>query len=118
MTRPFLRMTLHLSHIFFTLAMTFIYALLVPVDDAPTTEVIRRKLDDDPVVRENSYVVHSHLSADVCKDFVPIVEFDSKHCVRKALNYRSLQLDRAVFLGHTSHKLVQSVLQAGLFDRR
>ncbi len=56
MTRPCLRMILHLLQIFFTLGLTFIVwslpaappifadrallVLLVPVDDPPTTEVV------------------------------------------------------------------------------
>ena len=89
MTRPCLRMILHLLQIFFTLGLTFIgwslscYGvmcscralpaaagravgeLLVPVDDPPATEVVRAQLDDDPVIGQDPNVVHPHLATDV-----------------------------------------------------
>src|SRR5690606_27276469 len=71
MTRPWRRITLHLSQIFFTLGLTFIEKLslryelnvgdvelsLVAVDDATAAEVVRREFHHDPVLGEDSDVV-------------------------------------------------------------
>src|SRR5690242_21706268 len=47
---------------------------LVPVDDAPTAQVIGAQLDDHPVVGEDPDVVHPHLPADVSQYLVPVVQ--------------------------------------------
>src|SRR5437588_9991359 len=70
MTRPWRRITLHLSQIFLTLGLTFMgcevlrveiyWSLLVAVDDPSARQVVRRQLHHDPVVRKDADVVHPH----------------------------------------------------------
>src|SRR5688500_10979017 len=81
--------------------------LLVSVDDAPTAEVVRRKLDHDPVLREDPDVVLAHLSADVSEDLVPVAQLHAEHRVRKGLHNGALHLDDAFFFRH-------AVLQVGI----
>src|SRR4051812_45403373 len=59
---------------------------LVAVDDAPAGQIVRRKLDDDPVLGQDANVVLSHLAADVGQDFVAISELHPEHCVREWLD--------------------------------
>ena len=75
-------MTLQLSHIFLTEALTFIAVhllgipgrrLLVPVRDPPAVEVVGRKLDEHPVARQDADEVLAHLSRDVRQNLVPAV---------------------------------------------
>src|SRR5487761_1358484 len=118
MTRPCLRMTRHLLQIFLTLGLTFmvispqawlavslpVWCLsvgsFVPVDDAPATQVVGAELHDDPVIGEDPDVVHPHLPADVGEHLVPIVQLHAEKGIRQRLDYRALNLDGAVFLGH------------------
>src|SRR2546421_11305476 len=71
-TRPWRRITLHLSHIFLTLGLTFIS--LVPVGDPTSAEVVRRELHLDAVPRQDADVVHPHLPRDVGQHFVAVLE--------------------------------------------
>src|SRR4051812_19597690 len=74
-TTPLRWMTLQLSHIFLTEALTFISLhpssgistgrSLVAVRYAPSVQVVRRKLDEHPVARQNPYEVLAHLARDV-----------------------------------------------------
>src|ERR1022692_4718787 len=75
-TTPSRRITLHFSHIFLTEGRTFIRAsrLLVPVGDAPTTEVVGRELDLHAVAGQDPDVVHPHLPGDVREHLVPILK--------------------------------------------
>ena len=76
MTRPWRRMTWHLSQIGLTLGLTFTAlissvgsmsrpGLLVAINDSPTGQVVRRELDHDPVLGKDADVVLTHLAADV-----------------------------------------------------
>src|SRR5688572_30576475 len=74
--------------------------LLVAVDDAPASQVIRRQLDDDSVLGQDADVVLPHLPADVRQDLVAIGEFHPEHGVREWLDHSALDLNGAVFFGH------------------
>jgi hypothetical protein len=74
--------------------------LLVAVDDAPAGEVVRRKLDDDPVLGEDADVVLPHLAADVSQHLVTISELYAEHCIRQGLDHSAFDFDGSVFLGH------------------
>jgi hypothetical protein len=108
MTRPCRRMIRHLLQIFLTLGLTFtvlsplsvIVRLLIPVHDPPTTEVVGTELYDNPVVRQDTDVVHPHFPADVSENLVPVVQLHSEKGIRQRLDDRALNLDGAVFLGH------------------
>src|SRR3954467_12391008 len=100
MTRPWRRITLHLSHIFLTLGLTFIgvFRSLVPVGDPASAEVVRGQLHLDAIPRQDADVVHAHLSGDVGQYLVAVLELDPEHGVRQRLDDRPLEDDR-VFLG-------------------
>ena len=99
MTRPWRRITLHLSQIFFTLGFTFMALplLLVPINDPTSGEVVGTKFNDYAILREDSDVVLTHLSADVSENLVSVGKLDAKHGVRQRLNNRALDLDGTVF---------------------
>src|ERR1700733_6441646 len=117
MTRPCRRMIRHLLQIRLTLGLTFTVCLtvfgsvrrdplsLVAVDDAPTGQVVRRKLHHDPVLGQNADVVLPHLAADVSQDLVTIGELHTEHGVRQRLDHSAFDLDGSVFLGHILHCL-------------
>src|SRR5215210_1000869 len=60
---------------------------LVAVRDAPAVQVVRRKLDQHPVARQNSYEVLAHLARDVREHLVlTVLQLDAKHGVWQSLN--------------------------------
>src|SRR6266498_157364 len=95
-TRPWRRMILHRSHIFFTDGRTFIARTspsLVAVHDPAARQVVRRQLHQHPVPREDPDVVHPHLPRDVSQNVVPVFELHPEHGVGERLGDRSLDLD-------------------------
>ena len=75
--------------------------LLVAINDSTSGEVVSAKFNNDFVLGKNANVVLSHLSRDVCQDFVSVGQLNSEHCVRKSLNHRALDLNDTVFVGHS-----------------
>src|SRR5437868_6822390 len=118
MTRPWRRITLHLSQIGLTLGLTFMSALscsfrlglLVPVDDPTSREVVRRELHHDAVLGEDPDVVLAHLAADVGENLVSVGQLDPEHGVRKGLHDGALHLDHAFLLRHVLHNLLPGCL--------
>src|SRR4051812_41524963 len=127
MTRPGGRITLHLSQIGLTLGLTFMTRAflysdrlvlpqlvgavsLVPIDDATAGEVVRRELDDDPVLRKDADVVLPHLAADVSEDLVPVAQLDPEHRVRESLDDGAFDLDYAFFLRHVLRNLSSAIV--------
>jgi hypothetical protein len=120
MTRPWRRITLHLSQIGFTLGLTFTalllvstrprakhrelgltsVGLLVSVDDASACEVIRREFNDHAVLRKDPDVVLPHLPADVGEHLVTVAQFHPEHGIRQWLDHSAFDLDGPVLLGH------------------
>jgi hypothetical protein len=119
MTRPCRRMTRHLLQIFLTLGLTFtarLYSysprtgktdtdspeseLLVSVHDPPAGEVVRRELDDDPVLGQDADIVLPHLATDVGQDSMTVCQLYPEHRVRKRLDNSAFDLDGPVFFGH------------------
>src|SRR5437867_10067557 len=95
-TRPWRRMILHRSHIFFTDGCTFISRTspsLVAVHDPAARQVVRRQLHQHPVSREDPDVMHPHLPRDVSQNVVPVFELHPEHGVGERLGDRSLDLD-------------------------
>src|SRR6201991_128160 len=109
MTRPWRRITLHLSQIALTLGLTFtgralsVGCLLVAVDDPTSGEVVRRELHHDPVLGEDPDVVLAHLAADVGEHLVSVGQLDPEHGVGEGLHDGALDLDHAFFLRHVLH---------------
>src|ERR1700739_235046 len=108
MTRPCRRITLHLSHIGFTLGLTFTavsilfssVGLLVPVHNAAPGQVVRRQLHDHPVLGQDADVVLPHLAADVGQPLVTILQLNAEHRIGQRLDHATLDLYGAVFLCH------------------
>src|SRR4051812_2989970 len=106
-TVPWRRMTLQLSQRALTEALTFngspilecCAGLLEAVRDATAGQVVRRKLDADPVARQDPDEVHPKLAADVRQHAVAVFQLDREHRVGQRLDDRSLDFDR-VLLGH------------------
>ena len=74
--------------------------LLVPVNDATAAQVVRTELNDHPVIRQDTDIVHPHFPADVGEYLVPVVQLHSEEGVRQRLDHRALDFDGAVFFGH------------------
>src|SRR6478735_8781990 len=124
MTRPWRRITLHLSQIGLTLGLTFTKGpfplqrssfgcLLVAVDDPTSREVVRRELHHHAVLGEDPDVVLAHLAADVGENLVPVAQLDAEHGIRQGLHDRALDLDHAFFLRHVLHNLSVGCLPCG-----
>src|SRR6478609_3636112 len=111
MTRPWRRITLHLSQIALTLGLTFtrrpfqIGCLLVAVDDPTPSEVVRRELHHHAVLGKDPDVVLTHLAADVGENLVPVAQLDAEHGIRQGFHDGALDLDHAFFLRHVLHNL-------------
>src|SRR6266545_117776 len=95
-TRPWRRMILHRSHIFFTDGRTFIVRTspsFVAVHDPAARQIVWRQFNQHPVPWEDPDVVHPHLSRDVSQNAVPVFELHPEHGVGERLGDRSLDLD-------------------------
>src|SRR5665213_1356061 len=102
-TRPCRRITLHFSHIDFTLGRTFIFLflrpdLLVAVGDTTPLEVVRGYLHLNPIAGEYADTVHPHLARAVRQYLVPVLELDLEHGVGQRLHDRALKHDRVLLL--------------------
>src|ERR687891_2962683 len=77
-TTPRRLMTLHRSHIGFTLALTFTTLSLCPepVSDPSPAQVVGAQLHLHPVARQDPDVVHPHLARDVRQHVVPVLQLD------------------------------------------
>src|SRR5436190_21757671 len=85
-TRPWRRMTLHRSHMGFTLGRTFngpslLCSLLVAIGDPTSLEVVRGDLDLDPVAGEDADPVHTHLSGAVSHHLLAVLQHKLAHGV-------------------------------------
>src|SRR5918998_628851 len=86
-TTPRRLMTLHRSHIGFTLALTFTTLSLCPepVSYSSPAQVVGAQLHLHPVARQYPDVVHPHLARDVREHVVPALELDPKLRVGQSL---------------------------------
>src|SRR3546814_3569510 len=117
MTRPWRRITLHLSHILPTLGLTFtgmvlsrcFRLLLVAVDDPASSEVVRREFHHYAVLGEDPDVVLSHLAADVREHLVFVAPLHAEHCIGKGLRNGALELDYALCLRHVLHTRLERI---------
>jgi hypothetical protein len=94
-------MILHLLHIFFTLARTFMKnlrrpgspTLLFVTPGYPTAVgVVRRNLDLYTVARQYPHEMHPHLTADMGEYYVAVIELYAEHRIRKRFDYRTFYL--------------------------
>jgi len=107
-TVPWRRMTLQLSQRVLTDALTFNGSSIVfvsglesseSVGDATAGEVVRRKLDADPVTWQDPDEIHPQLAADMGEHPVAVLQLDREHGVGERLDDRSFHFDR-ISLGH------------------
>jgi len=71
-TTPLRRTTLHLSHIFFTDALTFM-TLRLP-DDSAARQIPRRQLHDDPVAHQEPDEIFFQTAADMRRNLPTAVD--------------------------------------------
>ena len=88
MTRPWRRITLHFSHIVFTLGRTFIIEpstvrpLPVTEHDATPGEVVGGYFDLDAITRKDPDAVHAHFPGTMGQHVMPVFELYLEHGVR------------------------------------
>lgn len=82
-------MILHLSQIFFTDGLTFIFYLLSvcagsfePVGDSSTIQIVRRQFDRYAVARQDLDEVHADFAGNVRQDLMIVLQFDLEHGIR------------------------------------
>src|SRR5262249_15953117 len=74
--------------------------LASPIDDAAAVQVVRRKLDLDPVAGQDADPVAPHLPGRVADRGVTVVELDAKHAVPQRLGHLTLELALLFFHTH------------------
>src|SRR3954452_6862607 len=87
-------------------SLTLGHYLLVAVDDATPSEVVRRELHHHAVLGEDPDVVLAHLAADVGEHLVSVGQLDPEHGVGKGLHDGALHLDHAFLLRHVLRNLL------------
>ena len=93
-----------------------------PIGDPPPRQVVRRKLDTDPVTRQNTDEMHPQAPRYVRQYLVAIVQLHAKHRVRQRLGDGPFDFDdvllrhktphsRAIARTHHKHELYHSRLR-------
>src|SRR5438094_125006 len=102
-TTPLRWITLHLSQIFLTEALTFISDFsLVAVRYAAAIQIVRRQLNQNSITGKDSDEVLAHLAGNMREDLMLIVlKLDPKHRVRQRFEHFGHDLYR-LFLRHTA----------------
>ena len=77
-------------------------SLLITIGDATASQVVRRKLNDNLVTRQNSNIVHTNLARDVSQNSMTVLQLNLEHSIRKRLYDRSLKLDCIFALAHVT----------------
>src|SRR5690606_5089708 len=95
-TRPCRRMTLHLSHMGFTDARTFMPQLLLAVDDATLLRVVRADLHDDAIAGKDADVMAAHLAPNVGKNLGSRVQLDQKGRVGASFQDHAFRANRVL----------------------
>jgi hypothetical protein len=75
-------MTLHFSHIGFTVGRTFIDSLPVTENDATPGEVVRSDFNLDTIPRKDPDAMHAHLPGTVGQHVVAVFKLYLEHRVR------------------------------------
>ena len=89
-TTPLRRITLHLRHIFFTEALTFMIYLQKPLpaslgaeNDPPLGKVVRGQLHRHFVARQDADVMHAHLAGNMPQYYKTIFQLHPERCIRQ-----------------------------------
>ena len=72
-------------------------SLLITIRDTTLAEVVRRKLDGDPISLQDLDEIHPHLAGDVGEDLMSVLKLDPEHCVRQCLLDHAIHFDRPLF---------------------
>lgn len=75
--------------------------LLVAINDSTSGEIVGAKFNNDFVLGKNADVVLPHFSRDVSQNLVTVSQLNPEHCIRKSLDYRALDFNDTVFVGHS-----------------
>ena len=92
-------------------------------DDASASQVVRRKLDLDPVSGNDADVVFPHLAGQMGQDDVSILNLYPEHGVGERLSDHAFHFDRFFFICHrptslgTSATLVNSLAAVDFFQK-
>jgi hypothetical protein len=71
--------------------------LFIPEYDASAGEIVGTHLHTYFIARQNSYVVHSHLTGDGGQYFVPVFQFYLEHGIGKSFNNDAILLNECLF---------------------
>ena len=110
-TTPRRLMTLHRSHIGFTLALTFtilssnLFLCPEPVSDPSSAQVVGAQIHLHPVSGQYPDVVHPHFARDVRQHVVPVLQLDPELRVGQRLGYGAFNL-YDVFFGQGPPQVV------------
>ena len=72
------------------------FVLFVSENDSAFGQVVGTHLYLHLVARQDFNIVHSHLARDMCNDLHTILQFNSEHCIRQALNNGPVLLNRGL----------------------
>ena len=95
-------MILHFSQIFFTDGLTFILLyqpfliLLCSPGYASFSEVVNRNLNGNAVAGQNSYIIHSELSRNMCSNYMLIGKLYLEGCIGQSLNYNAFKFNNII----------------------
>lgn len=68
--------------------------LAMPERDAPTRQIVRRKLDDHAVSRQHPDVVTTHAAAQMTEHMVAVLQLNREHRVWKCIHDLAFDSDR------------------------
>lgn len=66
------------------------FLLFIPENDPSPCQVVRAHFNPNLIARQNTDVMHPHLSGNGCQNFVAILQFHLKHGVTKRLDNGSV----------------------------
>ena len=99
---------------------TFPFLLFSAPGYASFVEVVNRNLNGDFVTRQDSYVVHSELSRNVCGDYMTVREFNLEDRVGHRLNNGTFKFNNVVlrqnnpsFENNSNHAFVNTRTPSG-----
>jgi len=88
---------LHLGHMGFTDALTFMVILLIAVYNPTSRQIIRRYLNRHLIPGKDANVMHPHLAGNMGQENMLVFQFYLEHCIGKGFNYLSLHFNLVVF---------------------
>jgi len=92
-------------------------ALFIPPNDSSFAQIIGRKLQCYLISRQNTDKILAQLSADMCKNLMPVLKLNLKHRIRQLFNHNSFDFNH-VALRHLNPPFLPDKLKKHyLFNR-